>query len=32
MDFLPIERLDRKQLEVGKAILNELTDSVEELK
>ncbi|CAD8092465.1 unnamed protein product [Paramecium sonneborni] len=32
MEFLPIERLDRKQLEVGKAILNELTDSVEELK
>ncbi|CAD8079248.1 unnamed protein product [Paramecium primaurelia] len=32
MDFLPIERLDRKQLEVAKAILNELTDSVEELK
>ncbi|CAK85722.1 unnamed protein product (macronuclear) [Paramecium tetraurelia] len=32
MDFLPIERLDRKQLEVAKAILNELTDSVTELK
>ncbi|CAD8087427.1 unnamed protein product [Paramecium primaurelia] len=32
MDFMPIERLDRKQLEVAKAILNELTDSVKELK
>ncbi|CAK74015.1 unnamed protein product (macronuclear) [Paramecium tetraurelia] len=32
LDSMPIERLDRKQLEAAKAILNELTDCVEDLK
>ncbi|CAK63631.1 unnamed protein product (macronuclear) [Paramecium tetraurelia] len=31
LDSMPIERLDRKQLEAAKAILNELTDCVEDL-
>ncbi|CAD8085273.1 unnamed protein product [Paramecium sonneborni] len=31
IDSMPIERLDRKQLEAAKAILNELTDCVEDL-